>query len=474
MLKRLQINFLVFCSLIAFIPVTFGADDVAELKKIVEALAAEVSALRQELAEIKTSKQVSRAPEPKEPLDESSDSFHYSDSDYAPAELVSLDEAEVVESDAFSFAQDHVLSKPWWQNFEIYGHAAFGYYKTGDDANRSDGSFTLKEASLFVEADVWENISAFFEVQTTRLNQDNKLYTRTGEVYLHFRDLPLFNESLGVKVGRVDIPFGEEYLWMDAIDNPLITNSVAFPYGWDEGILLYSKLFGVGWVASITDGNDTRSRDDNDQKSINLKFYGNINDQLYASLSLMDNGKAEKSAILFGGSHFEPLYCSSRDEQKKYCDKSLNSPSDFVDSKLIQGDLKYNFGEGHYLALTAGYADQEDDAEGFDRDFSWFSVEPYWQIKPQWYLAGRYSEIGTFDSLEGYQFGGKIFASGLSTYGFDTKELHRWALGLGWTPNPRLRAKLEIGGDHFRLIDSAVRPRLNDRNFIGLELASKF
>ena len=45
-----------------------------------------------------------------------------------------------------------------------------------------------------------------------------------------------------MKLGRIDIPFGDEYLWQDAIDNPLITNSAAYPYGWDEGILRIWRL----------------------------------------------------------------------------------------------------------------------------------------------------------------------------------------------------------------------------------------
>ena len=136
--------------------------------------------------------------------------------------------------------QDHVLASAWWSNFDIYGFGAAGYYDTGSDATRAAGGFEIKEASLFVEADVWEGVSFFVELQTNRLGRDDQLFTRTGEVYVHFRELRLGNlPPFGLKLGRIDLPFGEEYLWQDASDNPLITNSAAYPYGWDEGVLLY-------------------------------------------------------------------------------------------------------------------------------------------------------------------------------------------------------------------------------------------
>ena len=92
-------------------------------------------------------------------------------------------------------------------------------------------------------------------MQTNRYSSSSKTI-QTGEAYLHFRDLPLGKQSIGFKAGRIDIPFGEDYLRQDSFDNPLITHSAAWPYGWDEGFLLYGKYHGLGWVTSITDGSD--------------------------------------------------------------------------------------------------------------------------------------------------------------------------------------------------------------------------
>lgn len=370
--------------------------------------------------------------------------------------------------------QNHVLSNPWWQNVDIYGFGGVGYYETGGDGTQPYGTFSIKEASLFIEGEVWENTSFFLEVQTNRLGQDDKKYVRTGEVYLHLRNLVVGEKSMGLKMGRIDIPFGEEYLWQDAIDNPLITNSVAYPYGFDEGVLAYGNIGELGWITAITDGTDHRSQEDSTDKAYNLKFYGDVSANLYLSFSWMSNGSGAKSAFEFGGSHFEPVTCNAQEIASFYCTTADSSPSSLVESQLFQIDGKYTFKEWGYISFFGGKANQDDRAPGFDRDIRWFTVEPYWKINQNWFAIARYSEIGTYDSELGYHFDGKIFANGNSSFGFDTQRLRRTSLGLGWILNPNMRIKLEIGSDDFTLIDSSIRPNEGDRDFFGLEAVVKF
>lgn len=398
--------------------------------------------------------------------------LHASDVDNSRREaMVDLSHQDVstlvVESE-----NSHVLSNPWWQNFEFYGFAAAGYYDTGSNGTRANGGFEIKEASLFVEATVWENAAVFVEVQLNRLGKDDALFTRTGEVYLHFRDVTVAqNWKLGVKLGRIDIPFGEEYLWQDAIDNPLVTNSAAYPYGWDEGVLAYWQIGSWSWIASITDGTDTRSRDDNSDKAINLKVSRQLSDSLYFSFSAMRNGDGAKSAIEFGGSHFEPVGAS-------HASSLGTSASPEVGALLFQFDAKYDFkvfGERNaYVSVFGGQASQSDDSPGFDRDFRWFTIEPLVSIAPDFYLVGRYSEIGTYDSAEGYHFDGKTFAGGNAAFGYDTERFRRLSIGAGWYPNPRVVAKFEIGKDWYSLIDASLAPNNGRREFVSVELAARF
>ena len=74
----------------------------------------------------------------------------------------------------------------------------------------------------------------------------------------------------------------------------------------------------------------------------------------------------------------------------------------------------------------------------------------------------------------GFTSTAKRFAGGNSAYGFDTKRFRRLGVGIGWQPNPRTRAKLEIGRDWFDLIDASNINKDDDRNFVGLEMAVGF
>ncbi len=380
-------------------------------------------------------------------------------------DLKSHEQASIAGDDS-----SHVLARPWWKNIEIYGFGAAGYYNTGSAGTRDVGSFEIREATIFVEAEVWENASFMLELQTNRLGKDNDLFTRTGEVYLHFRDIGIADSAFGLKIGRVDIPFGEEYLRQDAVDNPLITHSAAYPYGFDEGVLVYSSFLGANWIAAITDGSDTRSLDDHSDKALNFKVSGNVLESLYLSASFMSNGTALKSAMEFGGSHFEPV-------GNDYTGRGVSSAAG-VNSRLVEFDAIQQFSEGDFsgeLWLSLGAASQNDDDDRFDRDLRWFAIQPFLQLNPNWYMVIRYSEIGTYDNAQGYHFDGKTFAGGNNAFGFAVRRFGRLGFSLGWTPNPHVTAKVEIGRDWFKLIDDAALLANNDgRSFFGLEVVVSF
>jgi len=366
----------------------------------------------------------------------------------------------------------HVLSNPWWQNFSISGFAASGYYDTGSSGTREHGTFELKEASLFIEADIWEDAAFFLELQTNRLGKDDSLFARTGEVYVHFRELYRSeNLSVAAKMGRIDIPFGEEYLIQDSSDNPLVTTSAVYPYGWDEGLLLYGEYRNVNWIVALTDGTDARSFEENSDKAVNLKLYGNVTDDFYLSASFMRNGEASKSAFEFGGSHFQPVGASR-------VSTLGTSPSAFVDSALYQVDLKYEvelFSKASYLSASIGAANQDDVGTRFDRDLRWFTLEPYLRFDDNWYLAARFSQIETADDSQGYHFDGKIYAGGNGDFGYDATEFQRLGVVIGYMPNPRLKVKLEVGRDWYELIDSSpFSGQLGNREFVGLEVVGGF
>lgn len=363
----------------------------------------------------------------------------------------------------------HTLAKPWYQKVEVAGFGAFWFVDSGQDGTRPEAGFVVKESSLFIEAEAWEDMALFFEVQTTVLQRDHNTDVRTGEVHVHFRNmLKRWGAGpLGVKVGRVDIPFGEEYLWQDAPDNPLVSNSAAYPWLWDEGIVVYGEFGRIGWIASVMDGTITRSQEDDAEKAVTAKVYGSPWEALYLSASLMQTGASARSAILLGGSLLQPVGANG-------ASSAGESPSTRVDTRLYQADVQWNLGAETRLDLSFGQAFVDDAVDAFDRDLTWFMGQARRGLGAGFYAAGRYSEIGTYDGMQGYHFGGEFLAGG-QAFGYDAKKLRRVSAGMGWNPNPQMGLKLEVGRDLFEVIDtSSFDPQDDDRTFYVLELYASF
>ncbi len=387
-----------------------------------------------------------------------------------------LDEQEAAEVDLseeetrLEDSSSHVLSRPWFQNLTLSGYGAFDYLATGSEGLKDEGGFAVREAAFFIEADVWENISAFFEIRTDYKAATWHSSLRSAEIYVHFRNVLHFwdDDLLGIKVGRFDVPFSEEYLRERPTDNPLITNSAHWLYGFDEGILFHGLIDQVGWLVAVTDGHSTRNFDDDSDKAVNVKVWGNPLDPLYLSASFMRNGRTSRSAFRFSGSEFRPVGAS---------DPSTlgTSPSAKIDAMLYGLDARWTFQDKGYIGLSFGQAFVDDKDPSFNRDFLWWSVEGLYNIRPDFYAVCRWSEIGTYQSNEGYHFEGTFTAGGNSAFGYDTRRFRRLAVGLGWKPTPNVTVKLEGGGDRFEMIDgSAFRSDASKRWFVGSEIVVAF
>ncbi|MFT5326142.1 MAG: hypothetical protein ACI8P0_004016 [Planctomycetaceae bacterium] len=125
--------------------------------------------------------------------------------------------------------------------------------------------------------------------------------------------------------------------------------------------------------------------------------------------------------------------------------------------------------------MSFGQAFQDDSVNAFDRNFLWYSVEALHPLSDKTYVVARFSDIGTYDSGEGYHFDGKITAGGNSAFGYDAKRFQRLSVRLGWTPNPRTVIKAEVGSDWYDVIDaSAFTPRDDDRWLAGMEVVLAF
>ena len=266
-------------------------------------------------------------------------------------------------------------SGQWYEKMQLSGFAAAGFVQTGDSGAHGNGRFHIKESSLFVEADLNEYSNFYLEYQIVRLSAEKeKPAGQTGEVYLQFRNIFRSSgmERLGVKIGRIDLPFGEEYLKQDSSENPLVTTSVAWPYGFDEGLLLYGKTKLFDWIFAIMDGSDDRSTDDHASKAYNAKLDFNISEKFSLSASYLKNGNAKKSAFEFAGSHFE---------------SASGDTTILVDSNTFSIDSKISF-DSFYFLLNYGQAEVNDNSvKSLDRNIKFYTFETLLDITNQTYIV---------------------------------------------------------------------------------------
>ncbi len=355
--------------------------------------------------------------------------------DLSGEELASIDGAN----------SNHVLSQPWFENVDLGGYGALDYLDSGNAGTTPDGSFLVKEASLFLDAQVWERMSLYTEIWYTRYSFVNQF--TLGEFYAQFTGLFAGDDGgrgLGVRVGRVYIPFGENYLWWDATENPLITFSAADPYGFDRGVVIYGDLGPAHWISSVTNGS-LSAADDAAAKLVSGKVYGEPCGDLYLSASLLTTGNTERSAFRLGDNFITPVGVGASSSVGA-------SPNDEVNTTCWELDAELGESLRASLALQVGRAYIDDDADAFDRDLTWFQIEPSVHLTDELDLIVRYSEIGTYDSDEGYLFTGRIVSTG-ENLGFDTRVLRRLSGGMRWDVNPHVIGKVEIGHDWFDLID---------------------
>lgn len=382
--------------------------------------------------------------------------------------VIDLSEREVT---PHAVANDSsLLSRAWYENLDVWGFGAVRYLDTGEAGENRHGGFVVPDVSLFLEAHAWERTSLYVDLRLVPFGHDADKVTRTGEVYVHVRDLWKNDagHAIGLKAGRIYIPFGEEYTWFRAPTNPLISQSAAFPYGFDEGVELYGNWNKFDWIAALTDGANDRSETDGPGKSLALKLSTKPTESTYVGGSFMWNGSHANSAMELSGSHFNPVGTGG-------VSSAGTSASEKVSSLLYEVDGRFDLAESATLSLSLGHGVVDDDDNTFDRSLTWFAVQPRFTIDEHWFATLRWSEIGTYDSDEGYHADGEVLAAGNDAFGYDTQRLQRLSAGVGWQPNPRTVLKFELGRDRFWVIDgSTIDANADDRTYFGLELAVSF
>src|SRR5262249_14052589 len=91
----------------------------------------------------------------------------------------------------------------------LSGEGGAGLFATGSDGFAPNWEFRLDEARLFFDAQAWNNIYAYFELNLVTHESAN---IALGEAYVDVEDISqLWGRpgQLNVRIGRMYIPFGE-------------------------------------------------------------------------------------------------------------------------------------------------------------------------------------------------------------------------------------------------------------------------
>lgn len=315
----------------------------------------------------------------------------------------------------------------------ISGEAGVIFRAGEANTNFPNEEFGIDEARLFLEAQIASGtyLVSEFELFTREPNNSN---LRMGELYLEFEDLIEFGEgagSLSARLGRLNIPFGEEYQNRGVMDNPLISHSVSDFWGIDEGVEAFGAIGNISYVVAVLNGSHDVLRDYTSDKSVSARLGYDPAPNIHIGGSLMRTGSIdvenEKLTELWFGNGFF---------------RSIGSPETTeFDVELAQLESTFSWNEGR-LKLAYGEARYEDNDPTGDNslDFEFWTMEAQQALSEKLFAAIRYSGM---DVDKGYPVAG-MGSRGRYFFGPSLVEnLRRLSMGISYWPKSEVVLKLD-------------------------------
>lgn len=325
----------------------------------------------------------------------------------------------------------------------VSGETGLAFFSSGSDGAYPKSEFHLDEARIFLEAPVWKNVYFFTGLElATREAGDG--YLQVGELYADIEDVLASgrDQRLSLRIGRFNIPFGEEYQYRNVMTNPLITHSVADIWGYDTGVQLYGSLGRLQYNLAVQNGGI------NKDKSLTARLSFEPVKSLHLSASAHRTGKVDVSEdvfsqIWFGGAFFGALNPAATTRT--------------FEASLFELDAAWRWKEGHVRA-TGGTAQFDENNATVDnsRRLRYYSLEAVQQIVDRLYGAARYSEVRAPGGyrLMGEGKAGKYF---YNPYAPLTTSLQRLSIGVRYQFGPPLVWKLEYSWERGHLAQGLVR-----------------
>lgn len=359
-----------------------------------------------------------------------------------------------------------VASAPAVSNREhevrVMGEAGAAFFRTGRDGQFPKDEFRADDPVISIEAPVFKDVYFFTELKLLTRETNTESF-QLGEMYADFENLSAAwgaSGALGVRVGRINIPFGEEYLRRGPVANPLISHSLSDIWGVDEGLEAYGRLGPVHYVVAVQNGGISRLRDFNADKALVARLSVEPQPWLHLSGSAMRTGELASiadnlSEVWFANGFFRALGPVGR--------------TGTFQASLWEGDARAQWKSGR-LAAALGRVnfDDSDPLADNSRRMRYGYVELVQQIADRLYGAARYSEIRAPRGypLAGWGNMGRYFFSPILT-----DQLRRFSLGVGYRFGDPLVVKFEYAWESGR---TTLGLKRDQEDFLGGEVGMKF
>jgi hypothetical protein len=383
--------------------------------------------------------------------------------------------------------------------FHISGNADLEFLYGQSNSFASGTRFLIDNARVYLDVDLAREVTlgsgllaqeASFYIEGD-LYREARFTGTVGSLYLRVDGVGGVRE-INLKFGRFLVPFGEEYLRFSEgrPENPLLSFSVAAPYGWDDGILAFGALFEdqVRYFFALSSGDAYFNQGSGTGVSVEGKLTVRPAPWIELSVSGLHINRIgtaahpAQSALEWSGENLRPLgYGSAVPSFQEGAVIPPDPDGRLRDLAAWEGDLVLHAPEWGRLWLGYGGVDVHSGGSSlYDRSLRYAVVEAVFEMRAlagdlePFYLAARWSVIGTFDSARGYLLGGLNAGDAL---GWNTERVTEVSVGVGFRMTSNIVLKVEASSFDFDLV-RGVTPDLKSaathRNYAGVGVSVHF
>lgn len=341
--------------------------------------------------------------------------------------------------------------------FHLTGEAAVAYFGGQRNGTFANDVMRVDEAKLFLEGPLGAGAYFFSEIDVFA-RDSSSANLRSGELYVDFESISRFwgrDSQMSLRLGRVDIPFGEEYARRDATDNPLVAHSLSDFWGVDEGIEAYGTVHGLQYVLALQNGSNQPANDFTPGKAVTLRLGYDPFPGLHLAVSGLRTGRIAQVGDVRGELWFGNDWLRRRP----------GSIAGEFWAEAVQLDVRRTWASGHVGASVGRLRYFDNDPGSLPPWRATFaSVEGVRQLTRPLHVGARFSLI---DAPAGFNLPG----DGRTPTPAPTEFLWRFTAGLGYRLSPQLLLKGDYSVNRGRWLGGATR---DGENQLAVEAAYTF